>query len=142
MKTTKSLAAASLMLILLAACGSVGDILGGGGSGQQQGNYEIRGTVESVDLNSRSVYLTNVSGYTSMLSNGGGNAVRVYYDERTPVSFNGQTYRPTDLERGDQVAVRVDESGNTLMAESMTVLSDVSSGSSNPTYPSGSTSGY
>jgi len=138
MKTTKSLAAASLLLILLAACGSVGDVLGGGGSGQQQGNYEIRGTVESVDLSSRSVYLTNVSGYTSMLSNGGGNAVRVYYDDRTPVSFNGQTYRPTDLERGDQVAVRVDESGNTLMAESMTVLSDVSSGSTYPTYPSGS----
>jgi Domain of unknown function (DUF5666) len=138
MKTTKSLAAASLLLILLAACGSVGDVLGGG-SGQQQGNYEIRGTVDSVDSSSRSVYLTNVSGYTSMLSNGGGNAVRVYYDERTPVSFNGQTYRPTDLERGDQVAVRVDESGNnTLMAESMTVISDVSSGSSSsyPTYPS------
>jgi len=80
MKTTKSLAAASLMLILLAACGSVGDILGGGGSGQQQGTYEIRGTVDSIDLNSRSIYLTNVSGYTSMLSNGG-NAVRVYYDD-------------------------------------------------------------
>ena len=138
MKTTKSLAAASLLLILLAACGSVGDVLGGGGSGQQQGTYEIRGTVDSVDLNSRSIYLTNVSGYTSMLSNGGGNAVRVYYDDRTPVDYNGQTYRATDLERGDQVAVRVDESGNTLMAESVTVLRDVSSGSSTPTYPSGS----
>lgn len=135
MKTTKSLAAASLLLILLAACGSVGDVLGGGGSGQQQGNYEISGTVDSVDLSSRSIYLTNVSGYTSMLSNGG-SAVRVYYDDRTPVSFNGQTYRATDLERGDQVAVRVDESGNTLMAESMTVLRDVSSGSTYP--PSGS----
>jgi len=109
----------------------MGDILGGGSN---QSNYEIRGTVDSVDLNSRSIYLTNVSGYTSMLSNGGGNAVRVYYDERTPVDFNGQTYRPTDLERGDQVAVRVDESGNNLMAESMTVIRDVSSGSS---YPSG-----
>ena len=137
MKTTKSLLAASFALILLAACGSsgMGDILGGGGSNQS--NYEIRGTVESVDLNSRSIYLTNVSGYTSMLSNGGGNTVRVYYDERTPVDYNGQTYRPTDLERGDQVAVRVDESGNTLMAESMTVIRDVSSGSSYPTNPSG-----
>lgn len=137
MKTTKSLLAASFALILLAACGSsgMGDILGGGSN---QSNYEIRGTVESVDLNSRSIYLTNVSGYTNMLSNGGGNAVRVYYDDRTPVEFNGTTYRPTDLERGDQVAVRVDESGNTLMAESMTVLRDVSSGSSYPGYPSGS----
>ena len=122
------------MLILLAACGSVGDVLGGG-SGQQQGTYEIRGTVDSIDLNSRSIYLTNVSGYTSMLSNGG-SAVRVYYDDRTPVEYNGQTYRTTDLERGDEVAVRVDENGNTLMAESVTVIRDVSSGSSFPTYPS------
>lgn len=140
MKTTKSLAAASLALVLLAACGSsgMGDILGGGGGASNQQNYEIRGTVESVDSNSRSIYLSNVSGYTSMLSNGGsGSNVRVYYDERTPVEFNGQSYRPGDLERGDQVAVRVDESGNSLMAQSMTVLRDVSSGSgsSYPTYP-------
>lgn len=141
MKTTKSLAAASLALILLAACGSsgMGDILGGGSP--QQSNYEIRGTVESVDNNSRSIFLSNVTGYNaSMLSNGGTGTVRVYFDDRTPVEFNGQTYRPTDLERGDQVAVRVDESGNQLLAESMTVLRDVStgSGSSFPTYPSGS----
>jgi predicted RNA-binding protein len=141
MKTTKSLVAASLAMILLAACGSsgIGDVLGGGSN--QQSNYEIRGTVDSVDLNSRSIYLTNVTGYTNMLSNGGsGSNVRVYYDDRTPVEFNGQTYRATDLERGDQVAVRVDESGNTLMAESVSVLRDVSSnnGSSYPTYPSGS----
>lgn len=135
MKTTKSLATASLALILLAACGSVGDILGG----DSDQDYEIRGTVESVDLNSRSVWLSNVSGYnTSMLSGTGGNTVRVYYDEQTPVEYNGQTYRPADLERGDQVAVRVDESGNNLLAESMTVIRDVSNGGAYPTYPSGS----
>lgn len=135
MKTTKSLAVAGLAMILLAACGSsgMGDILGGGGTNQS--NYEIRGTVDSVDPNSRSIYLTNVTGFTgSMLSNGGsGTAVRVYFDDRTPVDYNGQSYRPTDLERGDQVAVRVDESGSSLMAESMTVLRDVSGGTS--TYP-------
>lgn len=124
-------------MILLAACGSsgMGDILGGGGANQS--NYEIRGTVDSVDSSSRSIYLTNVTGFnSSMLSNtGSGTSVRVYFDDRTPVEYNGQSYRPTDLERGDQVAVRVDESGNSLMAESMTVLRDVSGGSS---YPSGS----
>lgn len=138
MRTTKSLAAASLALVLLAACGSsgMGDILGGGGSGR---TYELRGTVDSVDSNSRSIYLTNVSGYnTSMLSNSGGDAVRVYYDDRTPVSHQGSTYRPEDLERGDVISVVVDESGNRLMAETMTVVSDVSNGS---LYPSGSTSG-
>ncbi len=97
MRTTKSLVAASFALILLAACGSsgIGDILGGGGN-TQQSNYEIRGTVESVDLNSRSIFLSNVSGYTSMLSNGG-NSVRVYYDDGTPVEFNGQSYRPAPI---------------------------------------------
>jgi hypothetical protein len=150
MKNYKTLAAASFALILLAACGSsgIGDILGGGGSGSNnQSRYDIQGTVESIDLNSRAIYLTNVSGYnSSMLSNGGsGNgSVRVYYDERTPVSFNGQSYRPADLERGDQVTVRVDESGNNLLAESVTVVRDVSSGNSSsyPTYPSNGSSSY
>lgn len=142
MRTTKSLTAASFMLVLLAACGSsgMGDILGGGsGSGR---TYELRGTVDSVDANSRSIYLRNVSGYnSSMLSNSGGDAVRVYYDDRTPVSHQGSTYRPEDLERGDVISVVVDESGNRLMAETMTVVSDVSGSSNGTLYPSGSTSG-
>lgn len=119
----KSLSAVSLMLLLLAACGSsdLGGILGGGGNDDNNRISEIRGTVDSVDLNSRSVYLTNVSGYSSMLSNSGGNSVRVYFEDNTPVEYQGQMYRVSDLERGDQVAVRVDESGNRLIAERMTV---------------------
>jgi hypothetical protein len=141
MKNYKSMAAAGVMLILLAACGStgIGDILGGGSPTNSQSRYDLQGTVESVDLNSRAIYLTNVSGYNgSMLSNGGASSVRVYYDDNTPVSFNGQSYRPSDLERGDQVTVRADESGNNLVAESVTVTRDASSGTSSsyPTYPS------
>jgi len=142
MNRTKSLGAAALMLVLLAACGSsgIGDVLGGGGSNTGASNYEIRGTVDSVDLNSRSIYLTNVSGYSNMLSNGGGNSVRVYYDQNVAVSYQGQTYRPEDLERGDQVAVRVDENGNnSLVAESVTVLTDVSGGSNSGSGVYGST---
>lgn len=140
MTRTKSLTAASLALIFLAACGSsggMGDIFGGGGSNNQ--NYEIRGTVDYVDPGTRSVYLRDVSGHNrSMLSSGANDSVRVYYDDRTPVSYQGQNYRPEDLERGDVVSVRVDENGNSLVAESMTVLRDVSngSGSSFPTYGS------
>lgn len=140
MTRTKSLTAATLALFFLAACGSsgggLGDILGGGNSGNQ--NYELRGTVDYVDARTRSVYLRDVSGYNrSMLSSGSGDTVRVYYDERTPVSYQGQNYRPEDLERGDVVTVRVDESGNNLVAHSMTVLQDVSGGShSSSTFPS------
>jgi hypothetical protein len=121
---TKSLAAASLALILLAACGSsgIGDILGGGSNNS---NYEIRGTVDSVDTASRSIYLTNVSGYNSSMLSSGGSSVRVYYDDQTTVSYNGKTYRPQDLERGDQISANVGESGNNLVADSVTVLQDV-----------------
>jgi hypothetical protein len=133
MTTYKTLTAATLALLFLAACGSSGidDVLGGG-STSGAGRYEIQGTVDSVDLNSRSMVLTNVSGYTSMLSSGGGNTVRVHFDEQTPVDFQGRSYRVADLERGDRIAVRVDESGNALIAESVSVLSDVSGGSSYP----------
>jgi hypothetical protein len=136
MNKPKSLAAATLALLFLAACGSsggLGDILGGGTAAN---DYEIRGTVDHVDSNSRIVYLTNVSGYSNMLSNGGsGSTVRVYFDENTTVGYQGQTFRVADLERGDEVSVRVDESGNQLHAESMTVLRDVSGTSGSTTYP-------
>jgi hypothetical protein len=109
--------------MFLGACssgGGLGDILGG--SNGNTSNYEIRGTVDSVDTSSRSIWLTNVSGYTSNLSSGGsGNTVRVYYDDQTTVDWQGRAYRPQDLERGDQVSVRVDEQNNTLVAEAMSV---------------------
>src|SRR5215210_172677 len=127
MTKPKSLAAATLALLFLAACGSSGGLGGilGGGSGAN--DYEIRGTVDYVDTSARVVYLNNVSGYSNMLSNGGSNgSVRVYFDDNTTVGYQGQTYRVADLERGDEVAVQVGESGNQLHAESMTVLRDVS----------------
>lgn len=134
MHTPKSLVAATLAVLFLAACGSsgIGDVLGGGG-GNGSSNYELRGTVDYVDTSSRSVYLTNVSGYGNMLSNGGsGSSVRVYYDNQTAVEHRGQSHRPEDLERGDEVVVRVDESGNRLMASTIAVTHDVTAGSSLP----------
>jgi hypothetical protein len=141
MNRPKSLAAVALTVLFLAACssGGIGDILGGGGGSGQASNYEIRGVVDRVDTASRSVYLTNVSGYTSMLSSGGsGNTVRVYYDNQTQVRYGGQTYQVSDLERGDEVAVNVAESGNNLVADVVTVTRDASSGSSYPSSSIGS----
>ncbi len=123
--------AALLMAVLLvSACGSsggLGDILGT----NNPSSNTIRGTVDYVDANNQTIYLTNVSGYSSMLSNSGSNnTVRVRFDSQTPVDYNGQSYRPTDLERGDEVDIRVTESGNELQAESVSVVRDVSSGTS------------
>ena len=145
---SKSLIVTTLAVLFLAACGStgggLGDILGGGGSGSRNANYEIRGTVDYVDSSSRSVYLKNVSGMTSMLSNSGGgsgSSVRVYYDNQTTVSHQGQTHRPEDLERGDEVTMRVSEStNNTLIADAVTVTHDASGGTSG-SWPGGSVSG-
>ncbi|MEK6371129.1 MAG: hypothetical protein AABO58_00355 [Acidobacteriota bacterium] len=142
MRIAKTIAAAALTLVLAAACGStgIGDILGGGGTTSNQ-NYDISGTVDSVDLNSRSIYLTNVSGYTANLMGTGGNTARVYYDDQTTVTYQGKTYRPQDLERGDQVRIRAGESGNQLIAESMDVTYNARGGmtsSSGSTIPSGS----
>lgn len=143
MRTAKTFAAAALALVLVAACGSsgIGDILGTGGSNNQA--YDLRGTVESVDTGSRSIYLSNVSGYSANLNTGGGNGntVRVYYDDQTTVSYQGRTYRPQDLERGDEVSIRANSNSNgTLVADSMTVTYNaqgaMTSGSS--TIPSGS----
>jgi hypothetical protein len=125
-------------LLLAVGCGSsdIGDILGG--SGPSSSVSELRGRVDSVDLNSRSIVLTNVSTSTSGLQSGGlgsGDTARVYFDERTTVTYQGRTYRPQDLERGDEVAVQVDRSGDRLFATAMTVLYD-SSGTT-----AGSTSG-
>jgi hypothetical protein len=144
MTKPKSLAALAITALFLAACGSsggIGDILGGGGSGSgQASNYEIRGVVDHVDTASRSVYLRNVSGYTSMLSSGGsGSTVRVYYDNQTQVRFGGQTYQVSDLEPGDEVSVNVAESGNNLVADVVTVTRDVSMGGSSPSVGIGST---
>jgi hypothetical protein len=115
MRHYKLLAAAAVAL-LLAACGSSGGLYPGSST------YDLRGTVDYVDTANQFVQLTGVSGYnTGMISSSGGDTVRVYYTSSTPVNWNGNTYRPQDLERGDQVSVHVDQSGNRLNAESMNV---------------------
>jgi len=125
---SSTLAALAVGLLLLASCGSsggLGDIFGGGTT--QPSTNEIRGTVDRVDLNNKIIYLTNTS--SSMLSSGGsGNTVSVYFDNQTSVDYQGRTYRPEDLERGDEVAVKVSQSGNQLVADSVTVLRNVSGG--------------
>jgi hypothetical protein len=121
-----SMAVTALAIVALAGCSSgagLGDIFGGGGT-----TNELRGRVDYVDVNNQYVVLTNVSGYGNMLSSGGGDSVRVYFDSQTPVEYQGQTYRPADLERGDEIAVRYEQSGNNIVAREMNVLYDSSTG--------------
>lgn len=141
----KTLAAATFALLLMAACGSsgngIGDIFGSGNPNNNgsYGSYQIRGTVDSVDARGQSIYLTNVTGYNTNLNTGSANSVRVYYDNRTTINYQGRTYRPDQLERGDEVTVNVDQSGNQLMAQSMDVTYNTRGGmASGSSYPSSS----
>ena len=135
MRHYKLLAAAAVAL-LLAACGSSGGLYPGSST------YDLRGTVDYVDTANQFVQLTNVTnGNSAMISSSGGDTTRVYYTSSTPVNYNGKNYRPQDLERGDQVMVHVDQSGNRLNAESMNVTYNARASSSYPgnnpnTYPS------
>ena len=143
MHKTKVFAAAAFALLLAAACGSSGNYGDIFGSGSNQA-YDINGTVDSIDTSNHSIFLTNVSGYNNSLAGTGGygNTVRVFYDDRTSLTYQGRNYRPEDLERGDQVTVHVNQSGNQLIAQSMNVTYDtrggMASSSSLPSYGNGS----
>jgi len=134
--------ATAAALFLLAGCAASQDILG---YPQQQQPYTntIHGTVDYVDTASHSIVLYDTSGYGTMLSGSGypanGGTVRVYYDNRTGVSWQGRSYRPEDLERGDQVDMTVRQSGNQLIAESANVTYNASTANNqypNNRYPS------
>lgn len=135
-------AAAAMALLLMASCGSTSDIFGGGNN---NGSYDrsLHGTVDSVDLNSNSILLTNTSGYTANLSTSrSGDSVRVYFDNNTTVNYQGQTFRPENLDRGDQVDINVRQSGNQLIADTMTVTYNANpNGTTSGVYASGNYTG-
>ncbi len=86
---------------------------------------DIRGTVERVNTLDRTIIVDAESGYTNNLRNGDDGEVVLYYDDSTRVEFEGQTYRPEDLESGDRIAANVERtSSNRLLAEQIDVLYD------------------
>lgn len=132
MRTTRSLILSIVCLSLaVAGCGStdIGDILGGGSSPSQLDG--VRGTVERVDTSSRIIWL-EAEDYRSELRNAD-DQVALYYDDQTRVEFEGRTYDPEDLERGDRIAAEVDRNGSRLVANQIEVLSDISRGSGSST---------
>jgi hypothetical protein len=147
---------ALVVAALLAGCGStgLGGVLGGGdrdtSSDRSNDPYDdrdrygdsvtdVRGTVESVDtLNRRIVVDSEGTGYRSNLRNGDEELV-LYYDDRTTVAFQGQTYRPEDLERGDRIEADIEQSGNRLLVSRIDVVYDATGGGSDSQGVLGST---
>jgi hypothetical protein len=97
--------AAAALLAGASACsgaGGLGNVLGSVlGQGQQQGG-QVSGYIQSVDTRSQQVYLQQQNGQTLALA----------YDNNTQVVYQNQRYNVTNLERGDQVTVRVQSLNN------------------------------
>jgi hypothetical protein len=86
---------AASLLIATAACGSLGNVLGGVlGSGQSN---QVSGYVEA--LNPRTQQLA--------IQTHNGQRVVLLYDNQTSVVYQNQNYPVTALERGDEVTARV-----------------------------------
>ncbi|HKH43678.1 MAG TPA: hypothetical protein VKM72_03350 [Thermoanaerobaculia bacterium] len=139
-----SLLASLVAVTLLTGCGSTG-ILGGGSSDNRSDRnstydpYEqrvdnVRGTVQRVDTRERIIVVDREdTGYNNNLRNGSGTGeVVLSYDDRTTVVFQGKTFRPEDLERGDRILAEVASgsrlSNDRLLVNEIQVLYDVSGG--------------
>lgn len=92
------------MVVLASGCsqtGGLGDILGGVLNAPSAGS-QLSGTVQSVDSRAQLVYITQSNGQS----------VGFQYDNNTQVSYQNENYPVTALERGDEVTVRYQETGN------------------------------
>jgi hypothetical protein len=121
----KRLGITTLLIIALASgcssanLGSIGDILG---SSSSTDSSDVRGTVNSIDTSARRIDLDTT--YVNNLRDTRSNQ-SVYYDANTTVEYNGKTYRPEDLERGDQVSIQGSNQSGRFVATRITVTRDV-----------------
>jgi hypothetical protein len=140
---------------LLAGCGSVGigDSYPGRYPDRSPGQYpdrdpngaygyddradELRGTVASVNTRDRLIYIDREGDEdrNNLRNDNDAEDTAVFsYTESTVVRYQGQTFRPQDLERGDRIQASVDRNGNRLIAQDIEVLYDVSRGTGSPGY--------
>ena len=113
--------------LLVAACGSIGDLgdLGGIlGSPSTTQPSDVRGTVNTIDTNAMRIDM-NVA-YVNNLRNTQNNQ-SIYWNSNTRVEFQGQTYRPEDLERGDEISVTGVNDNGRYVASVITVTRNVRS---------------
>jgi len=88
---------------------------------------DVEGTVASVNPRAHLIYIDEEDGSPDE------GPVVLSYDDGTVVRYQGQTYRPESLERGDRIQVSVDrDDDGRLLAESIDVLYDVSQGGPPP----------
>ena len=89
------------------------------------GSLHVQGTVSYVDTTQQRIDVS--SAYVTGLNtgNGGQGSYSVYYSTSTPVYYQGNTYPPANLERGDQIDVSASNNGGRYEANSITVTRNV-----------------
>lgn len=82
--------------------GAIGDVLGGVLGGGQAQAAQAQGAIRGVDTRNQQISLQLTNGQTVALA----------YDNQTKVVYQNQLYAVTNLEAGDQVIMRVRDTGN------------------------------
>jgi predicted RNA-binding protein with TRAM domain len=117
---SNTLMAESMTVLRDSSDGTYGSSYPGSSSGSNSGYASnVRGTVRYIDTSRRTIEVDR----------GNGSIVTVEYDTATPVYYNNQTYRAGDLERGDEIDIRMRDMGsNRWVAQEISVVRNVSSG--------------
>jgi ribosome maturation factor RimP len=114
---TVAVAALSFALAGCSSLGQLGSILGGAGGANQ-----VDGTIQSVDTRALTITIRQSNGQSVALN----------YDNQTQVTYNNQNYAVTNLEYGDQVTARVQQTQNgAYYTDLVTVNQSVSGNTSN-----------
>lgn len=105
MKVRNVFASVAVVTLLAIGCGTtlddvLGDVLGSTGT---RNPSDVQGVVQRIDPNQRLIEL-DVRTVNRLRDARPGSIV--YWDSNTRVRYQGNTYRPEDLERGDEIAVR------------------------------------
>ena len=119
-----ALSALALGLVLTAACGSLGgidlgDILGSRGPSNPS---DVEGTVTRIDTADRRIDL-DVYQVNNLRESRPDSSI--YYDADTVVLYDGNTYDPIDLERGDEIAANGTNVNGRYVADEIEVLRNV-----------------
>src|SRR5581483_2506111 len=101
MKGLRISLAAITALILMAGCGTIGDVLGTGSPNPTSGQ-SISGNVNSIDYNARRIDLNSNNGYTTS----------VYYNNSTSFTLNNQNVSANAIRQGDYITVQAYNNSN------------------------------
>ncbi len=111
-------------VILLAGCSSLGDLGGILGSPSANQPSNVSGVVTAVDPNQQRIDL-NVNYVNQLRPSASQTTGSIYWDSQTRVTYQGNTYRPTDLERGDEISVSGYNNNGRYVATQITVTRNV-----------------